>query len=97
VTLAEQLRFAGRIEDALSTLEQAVAVTKEHPEMLRVLSNALYDEGRFDEAATILARSLAVAASFDTRGRIELARFRIRGHAARLRDGAARLRTVFRR
>lgn len=41
VTLAEQLRFAGRIEEALAALERAVALTKEHPEMLRVLSNAL--------------------------------------------------------
>lgn len=97
VTLAEQLRFAGRIEEALAALERAVALTKEHPEMLRVLSNALYDEGRFDEAATVLARSLAVAGSFDTRGRIELARFRIRGHAARFRSGAARLGAVLRR
>lgn len=86
VTLAEQLRFAGRIEEALAALERAVVLTEEHPAMLRVLSNALYDEGRFDEAATVLARSLTAAGSSDLRGQLHLARFRMRGHVARWRS-----------
>lgn len=92
VTLAEQLRFAGRIEEALAALGRAVVLTEEHPAMLRVLSNALYDEGRFDEAATILARSLAVAGSPDLRGQLHLAGFRMRGHVARWRSRLAAVR-----
>ncbi|TQI73284.1 tetratricopeptide repeat protein [Bosea sp. AK1] len=92
VTLAEQLRFAGRIEEALAALERAVALTEGHPAMLRVLSNALYDEGRFDEAATVLARSLAAAGSPDLRGQFHLAGFRMRGHVAWWRSRMAAFR-----
>lgn len=92
VTLAEQLRFAGRIEEALAALERAVVLTEDHPAMLRVLSNALYDEGRFDEAATVLARSLAVTGAPDLRGQLHLAGFRMRGHVARWRSRMATVR-----
>ncbi|HEV7260671.1 MAG TPA: tetratricopeptide repeat protein [Bosea sp. (in: a-proteobacteria)] len=97
VTLAEQLRFAGRIEEALAALERAVVLTQEHPEMLRVLSNVLHDEGRFDEAAAALARSLAAAGSADLRGLMRLARFKVLGQVARMRSGAAQLGAAFRR
>ncbi|RYE32315.1 MAG: hypothetical protein EOP23_12835 [Hyphomicrobiales bacterium] len=90
VTQAEQLRFAGRTEEALSALERAVALTDDHPAMLRVWSNALHDAGRFEEAAIILARALATAGSATWRDRLHLARCRVRGRVARLR-------TVFRR
>lgn len=84
VTLAEQLRFAGRTEEAFAALERAVALTQDHPAILRVWSNALRDAGRFEEAATILARALAKASPVTWRDRLHLARFRMRGRAARL-------------
>lgn len=97
VALAEQLRSAGRIDEAFIAFQRAVELTGDHPAMLRALSNALHGEGRFDEAAIILARSLAAAGAPDLRGRLHLASFRMRGHVARLRAGAARLGLPFRR
>jgi tetratricopeptide (TPR) repeat protein len=90
VTLAEQLRFAGRTEEAFAALERAVVLTEDHPAMLRVWSNALHDAGRFDEAANVLARSLAAAGSATWRDRLHLARCRVRGRVAQLRTGFRR-------
>lgn len=90
VALAEQLRAAGRIDDAFAAFARAVELTDGHPAMLRLWSDALGDEGRHEEAAAVLARSLAAAGSVRLRDRLRMASLRLRGQLARWNAARAR-------
>lgn len=90
VALAEQLRAAGRIDDAFVAFERAVELTDGHPAMLRLWSDALGDEGRHEAAATAFARSLAAAGSARPRDHLRMASLRLRGHIARWHAARAR-------
>lgn len=90
VALAEQLRAAGRIDDAFAAFAHAVDLTDGHPAMLRLWSDALSDEGRHEEAAAVLARSLAAAGSVRPRDHLRMASLRLRSHVARWHAARAR-------
>ncbi len=90
VALAEQLRAAGRIDDAFLAFEHAVELTGGHPAMLRLWSDALGDEGRHEEAAVVLARALAATGSVRPRDHLRMASLRLRGHVARWHAARAR-------
>jgi tetratricopeptide (TPR) repeat protein len=92
VALAEQLRSAGRIDEAFIAFQRAVELTGDHPAMLRLWSDTLCHEGRHEEAAAVLARSLAAAGPADLRDRLHLIKLRLRGYAARWRGRTSAIR-----